>query len=335
MRKTFDLGNVVTAMVTPFSDNELMDFVGAGDLALHLVRTGSDSLLLAGSTGEAAQLSDDEKWALIDHVRTVLSKDSQAKDTKIMVAVGNQNAEKAAQSAQLAFSKWGADAILCAPPPYIKPPQSSLVKYFDTIAKAVPDKPVYLYNIPGRTAVEILPETVVEIASANPNIIGIKQSMGDMDKVSELRSLLDEASKSKSPAKKDLSNFQIYSGDDSLTLPMLALGARGVISVASHLEGQLIHQMINSFNRGDIKQAREIHTLLFPLYKALFMTTNPIPVKAALHLRGLIQSPALRTLLPLNAQQQEDLKNRLCQFNRTKSAYVKQNPILQAAHVRD
>ena len=331
MRKTFNLGNVVTAMVTPFKEDGLLDLVGAGELATHLVQTGTNSILLAGSTGEGSQLSENKKGALIHHVRTVLSKNPHAKNTKIMVAVEDQDVDKAVEEAQKAAIEWGADAILCAPSPYTKPPQSSIIHYFGKIAQSIPNKPIYLYNIPSRTGVEILPETVVEIAKKNPNIVGIKQSLDKMDKVSELTSLLA----SEANEKNGLSDFQIYSGDDSLTLPMMALGAKGVISVVSHLEGQLLQQMVTFVHQGKLQQAKEIHMLLFPLIKAIFMTTNPIPIKAALHLRGLIQSPALHSLLPLDIKQQEDLKNRLCQFNRAKNAYVKQNPLLQVVHGRD
>ena len=304
MRKKIDLGNVITAMVSPFTSKGLLDLVRAGSLAEHLVKNGTDTLLLVGSTGEASQLSEDEKWALVDHVRH-----SIPEGTKIMVSAGDKNIQRAIENVRRAF-EIGADAVLVPVPEYIKPPQDVLARYFGTIAQAMPDKPFFIYNIPGRTGTEIFPETVAKIAQKNPNIIGIKQSFGNMDRVSELKSLCPP-------------DFQIYSGDDSLTLPMLALGAKGVISVASHLEGNLIQQMIRDFKKGHVAQAEQTHRLLYPLYKALFMTTNPLPIKEALYQKGLIASPLLRTMGEMTPEQKLDLKGKLHCFAGAKAFALK------------
>ena len=206
----------------------------------------------------------------------------------------------------------GADAVLVAVPEYIKPPQQALINHFGAIARVAQNKPVMIYNIPSRTGTEILPETVAKLAEAHPNIIGIKQSMGDLDKVSELKRLCPQ-------------DFQIYSGDDSLTLPMLALGARGVVSVASHLEGKLIKQMIQSFHQDKPKEAQRLHQLLYPLYKALFITTNPIPVKQALYQNELIGTPTLRTLGQMSEENKMKLNYDLYHFQKRKEAFLNQN----------
>jgi len=299
-----DFGSVVTAMVTPFLTDaeQTIDMEGAVKLANYLLKNGTDTLLLTGSTGEAAQLSSDEKWALVDRVRR-----NTPKGTHIIVSTGDTSTKRVITNSTRAF-ELGADAVLISVPEYIKPPQQAMYIHFSSIAKAMPDKPILIYNIPGRTGSEILPETVARLAHENPNIIGIKQSMPNLDRVSEM--------KLKCPT-----DFQIYSGDDSLTLPMLALGAKGVISVASHLEGKLIKQMIKNFPKNPTV-ATQYHQLLFPLYKALFTTTNPIPIKEALYQRKLIASPTLRTLGEMDLPDKEKLKNALQEFSERKSSFI-------------
>ena len=304
MKKNTDLGRVITAMVTPFKEEKgnFVDYRGAIKLANHLLRNGTDTLLLTGSTGEAAQMTDNEKTHLVHAVR-----DNIPGDAKIMVSTGDTNTNRVIEKSKKAFSQ-GADAVLVSVPEYIKPPQKDLYSHFSKIAKSVSGRAVFIYNIPGRTGTEILPETVANLAHDHPNIVGIKQSMPDLDKVSEMRM--------RCPAE-----FQIYSGDDSLTLPMLSLGAKGVISVASHLQGQLIRDMIKVFNTNPTRAA-EIHQLLFPLFKALFSTTNPIPVKQALYHQGLIGSPVLRTLGTMTETDKEQLHAALQCFEIKKDLFL-------------
>jgi 4-hydroxy-tetrahydrodipicolinate synthase len=166
----------------------------------------------------------------------------------------------------------GVDGSLQVVPYYNKPPQAAMYQHFSAIAKACPDLPLLLYNVPGRTGQNLLPETVAKLSEIN-SIIGVKEASGNLDQVSEIRRLTPK-------------QFQIYSGDDSLTLPMLAVGAKGVVSVASHLVGNHLQEMIAAFELGKVQLASEIHLQLYPLCKALFLTTNPIPVKAALNLLG-------------------------------------------------
>lgn len=200
----------------------------------------------------------------------------------------------------------GADAILMAVPEYDKPSQKAINIYFSSVAKAIDGKPMIIYNIPGRTAREIYPQTVAELARANPNIIGIKQSMGDMDKVSKLKQLCPE-------------DFQIYSGDDSLTLPMLALGAKGVVSVMSHLEGKKIQAMIRAFKNGAVATAQAYHQMLYPLFSRVSMHdgqngddyANPLPIKEALYQRGLIKSPCAQTLGEMSEHSKQEMRDAL------------------------
>lgn len=305
-----DFGKVITAMVTPFfdDDNNTVDYSGMVKLANHLLQNGTDTLLLIGSTGEAAQLSIQEKQEIIKTVHQ-----NTPKNTKIIVSTGDTNTKRVIEKSNRAFDI-GADAVLISVPEYIKPPQKDLYAHFSNVAKSVSNKPIFIYNIPSRTGTEILPDTIARLAHDHSNIIGVKQSMPDLDKVSEISI--------KCPA-----DFQIYSGEDSLTLPMLSLGARGVISVASHLVGEMIHQMIANFNSTPML-SQEYHQMLYPLFKSLFVTTNPIPIKQALYDMNLISSPVLRTLGTMTKQDQEKLKNALKEFE------FQKNKFLNAQHIK-
>ena len=305
-----DFGKVITAMVTPFfdDDNNTVDYSGVVKLANHLLQNGTDTLLLIGSTGEAAQLSIQEKQEIIKTVHQ-----NTPKNTKIIVSTGDTNTKRVIEKSNRAFDI-GADAVLISVPEYIKPPQKDLYAHFSNVAKSVSNKPIFIYNIPSRTGTEILPDTIARLAHDHPNIIGVKQSMPDLDKVSEISI--------KCPA-----DFQIYSGEDSLTLPMLSLGAKGVVSVASHLVGEMIHQMIANFNSTPML-SQEYHQMLYPLFKSLFVTTNPIPIKQALYDMNLISSPVLRTLGTMTKQDQEKLKNALKEFE------FQKNKFLNAQHIK-
>ncbi|MBR4891894.1 MAG: 4-hydroxy-tetrahydrodipicolinate synthase [Alphaproteobacteria bacterium] len=305
MKDKTDFGAVITAMVTPFQAKDVrsVDMDCAVRLANFLLEHGTDTLLLNGSTGEAAQLTADERCGLIKNVRA-----GTPGKTRIIVSTGDTNTDRVINKTNKAF-ELGADAVLVSVPEYIKPPQQAMYNHFDSVAKSANGMPVIIYNIPGRTGSEILPDTVAKLAYENPNIIGIKQSMPDMDKVSEL--------KIKCP-----DSFQIYSGDDSLTLPMLSLGAKGVISVASHLEGELISRMIKAFKEGRTVIASNYHQVLYPLYKSIFMTTNPMPIKEALYQRRLIGSPTLRTLGEMDAESKQKMANSLNKFRASKSDFL-------------
>jgi 4-hydroxy-tetrahydrodipicolinate synthase len=260
-----DFGRVITAMVTPMDRNLAVDYPRAAALARHLVDTGSDALVVCGTTGESPTLTDDEKVRLF---RTV--HEAVGGRAKVIAGTGTYDT---AHSIHLTHEaeRAGCDGVLLVNPYYNKPSQEGLYRHFKTIAEST-RLPVILYNIQGRTSVNCEPPTVARLAAV-PNIIAIKEASGSLDQMSQIRAL--------TPAE-----FAIYSGDDSLTLPLLAVGGAGVVSVASHLAGREIRAMIDAFQAGDVRRALAIHLRLWPLFKVLFITTNPVPVKAALALAG-------------------------------------------------
>jgi len=261
-----DFGRVLTAMVTPFDEDGNVNYNVAAKLATHLASNGTDTIVVCGTTGESPTLTWEEEYQLFKSVQ-------EAVDGKALVMAGTgSNSTREAIEATKKAAKMGVDGSLQVVPYYNKPPQAAMYQHFSAIAKACPDLPLLLYNVPGRTGQNLLPETVAKLSEIN-SIIGVKEASGNLDQVSEIRRLTPK-------------QFQIYSGDDSLTLPMLAVGAKGVVSVASHLVGNHLQEMIAAFELGKVQLASEIHLQLYPLCKALFLTTNPIPVKAALNLLG-------------------------------------------------
>ncbi len=270
-------GRVMTAMVTPFDQSGEVNYAVAEALAAHLVAHGTDTLVICGTTGESPTLSWDEEYQLFNVVKQTV-----AGNAKVVAGTGSNSTQEAIAATQKA-EKLGLDGSLQVVPYYNKPPQEGLYRHFKAIAEATPDLPMILYNIPGRTGQNLAPETIARLAAV-PNIVAVKEASGSLDQVSQVR-------RSTPP------DFGIYSGDDSLTLPMLAVGGQGVISVASHLVGDSLQQMIQAFEQGHVQIATQIHLKLLPLFKALFITTNPIPVKSALRLQGW-QVGGLR--LPLN-----------------------------------
>ncbi|MDQ7828309.1 MAG: 4-hydroxy-tetrahydrodipicolinate synthase [Armatimonadota bacterium] len=260
-----DLGHVITAMATPFDREGRVDYARAAELARRLADRGSDGLVVAGTTGEAPTLTDEEKVTLVRTVREAVGP-----RVKVIAGTGTYDTAHSIHLTREA-ERAGADAVLLVNPYYNRPSQDGLYAHFKAVAEAT-HLPVVLYNIPGRTGVNCLPETVARLAEV-PNIVALKEASGSLDQASEVR-------------RRTPPDFLIYSGDDSLTLPMLAVGGTGVISVASHLVGQEIGQMIRAFLAGDVRTALALHLKLLPLFKVLFITTNPVPLKAALALSG-------------------------------------------------
>jgi 4-hydroxy-tetrahydrodipicolinate synthase len=261
-----DFGRVVTAMVTPFQADGSVNYAVAEELAAHLVAQGSNALVICGTTGESPTLSWDEEYQLFQVVLKAV-----AGKALVIAGTGSNSTQEAIAATQKA-AKIGVHGSLQVVPYYNKPPQAGLFGHFQAIAQACPDLPMVLYNIPSRTGQNLQPETVARL-SAIDNIVGIKEATGNLDQASEISRLTP-------------SEFKIYSGDDSLTLPLLAIGGYGVISVASHLVGKQLQQMIQAFAAGQVQTATQIHLQLLPLFKSLFLSTNPIPVKAALRLQG-------------------------------------------------
>jgi len=259
-------GNVLTAMVTPFDEQSEVNYRAAARLAQYLAANGSDGIVVAGTTGETPNLTKKEKINLFKEVKQAVG-DS----CKVLAGVGTYSTRESVEVVQM-VSGLGLDGVMAVVPYYNKPSQDGLYEHFRTIAEAT-DLPVMLYNIPGRTVINLLPQTVGRLAQI-PNIVCIKEAAGVMDQVSELKAVLPES-------------FAIYAGDDSLTLPMLSLGCNGIVSVASHLVGKSIQKMIKAFQRGDIKKALKWHLLLMPIFKGMFIATNPVPVKYLLNMIGL------------------------------------------------
>ena len=259
-------GRLLTAMVTPFSEDGSVNYAVAEELAAHLVSQGSDGLVVCGTTGESPTLSWEEEYQLFQVVQKAVGGKA-----KVIAGTGSNSTAEAIAATQKA-AKLGLDGSLQVVPYYNKPPQSGLYEHFRAIASACPQLPIMLYNIPGRTGRNLQAETVVKLAEID-NIVAIKEASGNLEQACAIRRLTS-------------SSFAIYSGDDLLTLPLLAVGGTGVVSVASHLVGRQIQQMIQAFENGNPTVAREINLKLFPLFKVLFCTTNPIPIKAALKLQG-------------------------------------------------
>ncbi len=290
-------GRVLTAMVTPFSADGSVDLPLAARLAEHLVNAGSDGLVVCGTTGESPTLSWDEQHALLATL-----KGSLAGRAKLIAGSGSNCTAEAVEATREAAAL-GADGALVVVPYYNKPPQEGLEAHFRAVAAAAPALPLMLYNIPGRTGTSLEAATVARLLDC-PNVVSYKAASGSTDEVSALRALCGD-------------RLAIYSGDDALTLPMLAVGAVGVVSVASHLVGPQISALIQAFFEGDLAGALALHEQLLPLCKALFCTTNPIPVKAALELRGWPVGAPRLPLLSANAAVRQRLSETLAALRPT------------------
>jgi 4-hydroxy-tetrahydrodipicolinate synthase len=262
---TIDFGRVITAMVTPFDKEGNVHYAEAEKLAAYLADNGSDGIVVCGTTGESPTLSWDEEYELFQVVLKAV-----AGKAKVIAGTGSNSTSEAIEATQKA-AKLGVHGSLQVVPYYNKPPQSGIYQHFTAIAASC-DLPMMLYNIPGRTGQNLEPETIAKLAQVD-GIVAIKDSTGNLDLVSQIRSL--------TPA-----DFAIYSGDDSLTLPILAVGGIGVVSVASHLVGDRIQGMIGAFTNGQNQTATDIHLQLLPLFKGLFCAPNPMAIKAALKLQG-------------------------------------------------
>ena len=268
-------GSVITAMVTPFREDGALDLDRAAELARWLLDHGSDGVVVAGSTGESATLSDREKVELFRTVAEACRGRGQ-----VIAGTGTYDTRHSVHLTEEA-ERAGADAVLVVAPYYNRPPQRGLVEHFTAIARAT-SLPVILYNIPGRTGVRIEHDTLLRLVEVQ-NIVAVKDSTGDFDGVSRLLGAAPPG-------------FEVYSGDDWATFGYVCLGAAGVVSVASHVAGEPIAEMLGLLDKGDLLGARRIHQRLLPLFHGLFVTTNPIPVKAAL---GLIGQPVGPPRLPL------------------------------------
>lgn len=281
-------GRLITAMATPFTEADHVDYAQAVRLAKGLVASGSDSLVVCGTTGEAPALSSEEKVRLFSEIKAAVGSTG-----KVIAGTGNYNT---AESIELTVraEQVGVDGVLLTVPYYNKPPQEGLYQHFKAIAAAT-ILPCILYNVPSRTVLNMTAETVIRLSTID-NIVGVKEASGNLEQVGEIISRAPRG-------------FLVYSGNDQDTLPILAIGGHGVISVASHLVGERIAEMIRLAVSGDLEPAAAIHRDLMPLVRALFLTTSPIPLKAALNSVGFVMGKPRLPLVELDAKQADGLRS--------------------------
>jgi 4-hydroxy-tetrahydrodipicolinate synthase len=275
-------GSVITAMVTPFRDDYALDLDGAQSLAAWLLENGTDGLVVAGSTGEAPTLTHQEKRDLFRAIVEV----AKGKG-KVICGTGTYDTAETVELTRDAEQS-GADAVLVVTPYYNRPPQSGLIAHFTKVADST-NLPIILYNIPSRTACLIETDTLLRLAEVE-NIVAVKDSTGDFQTASRIM-------------KESPPDFDLYSGDDWATFPLCCMGGAGIVSVASHLVGDRIREMIELIQTGDVPSARKIHDDLMPLFKGLFVTSNPIPVKVALEIAGRPVGPPRLPLVPATTEE--------------------------------
>lgn len=264
-------GNVITAMITPFHEDGSVDFENAVKLAEYYCENGSDGILVAGTTGEGATLTEEEKLKLFTDVAAAVGN-----KTMVMANVGTNNTAQTIEFAKKA-EKTGVDCLLVIVPYYNKPNQDGCYAHFAAVAKAT-TLPIIIYNVPGRTGGSIAPETVVKLAHDFDNIVGIKEASASLNAATII-------------ARDTPADFYVYSGEDNLTLPILSVGGCGVISVASHLIGKELNAMIQAYKDGDVKKAMELHQKYLPVMTGVFCTVSPIPVKTCCNMLGLPAGP--------------------------------------------
>lgn len=258
-------GTLLTAMITPFDQDLKVDYEQAGKVAEHLAATGSTGIVIAGTTGESPTLTSEEKQKLLAVVRECVG-------DQVAVVMGAGTNATASTIAEIKQAKaGGADGVMLVVPYYNKPTQEGLYQHFKAAAESS-DLPVILYNIPGRTGCNLLPETVERLAEI-PQIVAVKEASGNLAQIAEIRRRVPK-------------DFLIYSGDDALTLPVLSVGGNGIISVAAHVVGREIADMMMLWQSGAHDQAVLLHNRLLPVYQAMFLAPNPGPVKYAMERYG-------------------------------------------------
>lgn len=282
-----NFGQLLTAMVTPFDKSGNVDFEQTTILVDYLLDNGTEGLVVAGTTGESPTLSKEEKINLFKHVVKVVHN-----RVPVIAGTGSNNTASSIDLTKKAEA-CGVDAIMLVAPYYNKPSQKGMYEHFAAIAKET-SLPVMLYNIPGRSAVNIASETIINLSHIE-NIVSVKEASGDLDQVADI---IEQTG----------NDFTVYSGDDGLTLPMLSLGANGVISVASHIIGNEMKDMVQQFMQGNVQQAGSAHRKLLPIMNGLFSSPSPSPVKAALQMKGIETGGVRLPLLELTDQEKQELK---------------------------
>lgn len=279
-------GRIATAMVTPFDSKGHVDFAKVTRLVNYLIEKGTDTLVVSGTTGESPTLTTEEKVALFKHVVKTADK-----RVPVIAGTGNYDTYSSIELTKKA-EEAGVDAVMLVAPYYNKPNQEGLYQHFKAIAEST-SLPVMLYNIPGRSVVNILPETVIRLSKI-PNIVAVKEASGNLNNMTKIIANTDD-------------DFLLYSGDDSMTLPVLAIGGAGVVSVSSHVIGLEMQEMVQEFLAGNHDRAAKLHQELLPIMEGLFKAPNPVPVKTALQLKGVDVGSVRLPLVPLTEQERLDL----------------------------
>ncbi|WP_026671850.1 4-hydroxy-tetrahydrodipicolinate synthase [Alkalihalobacterium bogoriense] len=282
-----NFGKVITAMVTPFDQAGHVDFQATEQLVNHLLANGTDAIVVGGTTGESPTLSTEEKVQLFYQVVRVV----QGR-VPVIAGTGSNNTQASITLTEAA-KEAGVDAVMLVAPYYNKPSQEGMYQHFKAIAEST-DLPIMIYNIPGRSVVNIDVDTTVRLSKIK-NIVATKEASGDLDAMARIIAETDD-------------NFTLYSGDDSLTLPVLSIGGAGVVSVASHIIGNEMQDMVASFLQGHVQHAALLHRQLLPTMKALFSAPNPTPVKAALELKGISVGSVRLPLVPLTEEEVQQLQ---------------------------
>lgn len=291
-----NFGQVVTAMVTPFDASGDIDFPATAALVEHLIENGTDALVVAGTTGESPTLSADEK---IDLFKFVV--DTVQGRIPVIAGTGSNNT-RASITLTRGAEEAGADAIMLVTPYYNKPSQEGMFQHFQAIAAST-HLPVMLYNIPGRSVVNLSVDTIVRLAAID-NIVSVKEASGNLDAAAEI-------------IERTPDTFSLYSGDDGLTLPLLAIGGTGIVSVAAHIIGREMQEMISSFKAGDTAKAAQLHRTLLPVMNSLFAAPNPVPVKSALNWAGVAVGGVRLPMIPLTEQETLTLQEALAPVVKT------------------
>lgn len=281
MKKPY-FGRLLTAMVTPFNADGSVNYAAGADFADWLLANGSDGLVVEGSTGEAATMDMDEK---IKFMQTIVARvNGRAK----IVAGAGTNCTASTIDLVKKMEACGVDGVLVVGPYYNKPTQEGYYQHFAAVAKAT-KLPIIVYNVPGRTGGNIAPETVARLAADFSNIVAIKEAAGNVAQTAELYRVLPE-------------DFSIYSGDDGMILPFMSVGACGLISVLANVNGNLLQQLMQAYSEGRVKDAADLNKVMVPLAKAMFIESNPIPIKAAVTKVTGIEAGAPRLpLTPISA----------------------------------
>jgi 4-hydroxy-tetrahydrodipicolinate synthase len=277
----------IVALVTPFKDGEI-DEKRLAERVEFQVEGGTSCLVPCGTTGESPTLSHEEHGRVIELVVRFARKRVQ-----VMAGAGSNSTREAIKLTRHAKSV-GADGALVVVPYYNKPTQQGMIEHFRAVAREA-ILPLVLYNIPGRTGVNMLPATVIELAKSEKNIVGIKESSGNLDQATEIVQALGPG-------------FDVLSGDDSLTLPILSVGGKGVISVLANIVPRDVAEMVAAWKKGDVKRAQELHLKTYPLVKALFMETNPIPLKTAMDRLNMCGKEIRPPLFPMSMENEKKLE---------------------------